>query len=120
MGSGLSSPSSNGGIWYGAYKYVTFVDADSGKTLQVETKSSGNPIQIQLFSGAIDPTDHAWRQSHSETVVSTGAGPNLNFEVDSRLHWTIRSGSYTLVFADYSSDETLADHVICYRLVVTK
>lgn len=85
-------------FFYGAYKILTFTEADRGKELTV-TVDSKNPIcWVELWPSAYDGKDWVrWTTERGQDpLVRTGNRPRIN----PRLTWTIQPGVYTLYFVN--------------------
>lgn len=116
MSTGLHGVGQGGGIWYGAYEYLTFSEADEGYILEVEVQSDGHELRIELWEGLIEQNDHYWWITHSQEVVSTGSGNKPQIESKPQLRWTIRPGNYTLFFAGFNHSGEIVPYTIYYKI----
>jgi hypothetical protein len=116
MANGLSGPSADNGLWYGAYENVTLSDADKNKLLKVVTRSGNNQTRIELWEGKINPDDHYWWVSHPLEATSTGTGSNPSLEFDPQLEWKIETGEYTIFFAAFNPNGEIIDFQIDYLI----
>lgn len=116
MSTGLYGVGQGGGIWYGAYEYLTFSEADEGYILEVEVQSDGHELRIELWEGLIEQNDHYWWITHSQEVVSTGSGNKPQIESNPQLRWTIRPGNYTLFFAGFNHSGEIVPYTIYYKI----
>ena len=118
MAEGLrSSSNGNSGVWFGAYKTVTFSESDRGKILSIVGNSGSLPLRIELWEGAIGANEHAWWELHKQIAVSAGTGDNPLLEVNSSLKWKIIPGVYTIFFASYRDDGEVPNVSINYTMI---
>jgi hypothetical protein len=116
MSTGLCGYGQGGGIWYGAYKYLTFTESDEGNIMQVDVQSNGHELRIELWEGSIEQNDHYWWDTHSQEAVSIGTGSSPQIELNPQLCWTIKPGDYTLFFADCNHDGEIIPYTIDYKI----
>jgi len=116
MSKGLYGYGQGGGVWYGAYNYLTFTESDEGNIMQVDVQSNGHELRIELWEGLIEQNDHCWWATHFQEAVSIGTGSNPQIEPNPQLCWTIKPGDYTLFFAGFNHDDEIIPYTIDYKI----
>lgn len=116
MSTGLYGYGQGGGVWYGAYNYLTFTESDEGNIMQVDVQSNGHELRIELWEGLIEQNDHYWWATHFQEAVSIGTGSNPQIEPNPQLCWTIKPGDYTLFFAGFNHDDEIIPYTIDYKI----